>query len=248
VRRALAISVILLAMIALAACGKDAVTKGDAASSTTIGGAATATAPSTTATPEIPPRSARDGCKAVAAPVPAANPTVARPTEKLDRKRRYVATLRTNCGTIRIALDVRHAPKTTSSFAGLVSERYYDGLTFHRISKPLGKDFVVQGGDPLLTGNGGPGYSVVEPPPTGTEYLRGAVAMAKTENEPPGTSGSQFFIVTGKDSKLPPEYALLGRVVGSTKAVRRIARLTTDPVSEMPLDPVVIKSIRVRRE
>ena len=126
-------------------------------------------------------------------------------------------------------------------------EHYFDGLTFHRIAKPAGKDFVIQGGDPLLTGNGGPGYSVVEPPSTGTQYLRGAVAMAKTDNEPPGTSGSQFFIVTAKDSKLPPEYALLGRVIGSTKAVRRIARLTTDPISEMPLDPVVIKRARLSR-
>jgi peptidyl-prolyl cis-trans isomerase B (cyclophilin B) len=249
VRRALAISVILLAMIALAACGKDPVSKAGG-SSTTGAGAATATVPTATtdAASAIVPRSARDGCKAVPAPLPSEDPTVARPTKRLSRKRRYVATLRTNCGTIRIALDVRHAPKTTSSFAGLAGEHYYDGLTFHRIAKPLGRDFVVQGGDPLLTGNGGPGYSVVEPPPTGTQYRRGAVAMAKTESEPPGTSGSQFFIVTAKDSKLPPEYAIVGRVVGSTKAVRRIARLTTDPVSEMPLDPVVIKSIRVRRE
>ncbi len=237
---------ILLATIALAACGKDGVSKDDATAATTGGGAG-ATSPATGTTPEIPPRSARDGCKAVAAPVPSASPTVARPTQKLNRKRRYVAILRTNCGTIRIALDVRRAPKTTSSFAGLVRDRYFDGLTFHRIAKPAGKDFVIQGGDPLLTGNGGPGYSVVEPPSAGTRYLRGAVAMAKTDNEPPGTSGSQFFIVTAKDSRLPPEYALLGRVVGSTTAVRRIARLSTDPVSEMPLDPVVIKSVRIRR-
>jgi len=247
VRRALAISVILLATIALVACGKDGVGKGDAASSTPDDGAATTTPSGTTATPEIPPRSARDGCKAVPAPVPSANPTVARPTEKLSRTRRHVAILETNCGTIRVMLDVRRAPKTTSSFAGLVRDHFFDGLTFHRIAKPAGEDFVIQGGDPLLTGNGGPGYSVVEPPPTGTEYLRGAVVMAKTENEPPGTSGSQFFIVTAKDSRLPPEYALLGRVVGSTKAVRRIARLTTDPVSEMPLDPVVIERVRLSR-
>lgn len=239
-RRALVISVILLATIVLAACGKDSPGKGDA-SATGAGTTATAT------TPAVAPRSAHDGCKAVPPPVPSTHPTVARSKVKLSRKRRYVATLKTNCGTIRIALDVRHAPKTTSSFAGLVRRHYYDGLNFHRISKPAGKDFVIQGGDPELTGNGGPGYSVVEPPPTSTQYLRGAVAMAKTENEPPGSSGSQFFIVTAKDSKLPPEYALLGHVTGSTKAVRRIARLATDPVSEMPLDPVVIETVRIHR-
>jgi peptidyl-prolyl cis-trans isomerase B (cyclophilin B) len=249
VRRALAISVILLATIVLAACGKDAPGKGVAKATTSANDktATTATTPRNDAE-AIVPRSARDGCKAIPAPMPSAQPTVERSTVRLSRKRRYVATLKTNCGTIRIALDVKRAPKTTSSFAGLVRRHYYDGLTFHRISKPAGKDFVIQGGSPDLTGNGGPGYSVLEPPPTSTQYRRGAVAMAKTENEPPGTSGSQFFIVTAKDSKLPPEYAIVGRVVGSTKAVRRIARLETDPVSEMPLDPVVIKSARIRRE
>ncbi len=245
-RRAIAIGVILLAMIALAACGKQGSGKGLSNASSSADD--TTVAKTTTVTPAIAPRSARDGCEAVPAPVPRADPTVERPTAKLSRKRRYIAVLRTNCGEIRIALDVRHAPKTTSSFAGLVRRHYYDGLTFHRISKPAGKDFVIQGGDPLLTGNGGPGYSVVEPPPTKTQYLRGAVAMAKTPDEPPGTSGSQFFIVTGRDAKLPPEYALVGHIVGSTKAVRRIARLATDPVSEMPLDAVVIASISIRRE
>lgn len=238
-RRAIATSVILLALAFAAGCGKDASKHGSTA-------AAASAATATTASSEIVPRSAHDGCKAVAAPSPSTHPSVPRSHRRLDPKRRYVAVVRTNCGTIRIALDVRRAPKTTASFAGLARRRYYDDLTFHRVSRPAGHDFVIQGGDPELTGNGGPGYTVVEPPPTSTRYLRGAVAMAKAESQPPGSSGSQFFIVTARDSKLPPEYALLGHVVGSTAAVRRIARLATDPVSEMPLDPVVIESIRLQ--
>jgi cyclophilin family peptidyl-prolyl cis-trans isomerase len=240
VRRATVLIVILLAALALVACGKDSPLDDQA------GPVKEPDSTVATNTTTIPPRSAHDGCEAVAAPTPPATaPVATRSRRRLSPKRRHVATLVTNCGTIRILLDVKRAPKTTASFAGLARSGFYDGLTFHRIAKPGGNDYVIQGGDPLGTGNGGPGYSVVEKPPKGTRYSRGVVAMAKTPDEAPGTSGSQFFIVTAPDTPLPPEYALLGRVLGDTSAVRRIAALTTDPVSEMPLDPVVIASIRI---
>jgi peptidyl-prolyl cis-trans isomerase B (cyclophilin B) len=163
----------------------------------------------------------------------------------LSRKRDYIATIRTNCGTIRILLDVRRAPKTTASFAGLVRSKFFDGLSFHRVAKPGGNDFVIQGGDPQGNGEGGPGYTVVEAPPRGTRYRRYDVAMAKAQTERPGTSGSQFFIVTGRDPGLEPVYAILGRVVGDKSAVRRIAAVPTDPQFEVPLDPVVMSSVRI---
>ncbi len=242
-RRATVLIVILLAVLVLAACGKDAPLA-----------ESTATAPppvettATTATTSIPPRSARDGCEAAAAPEPKTSATAAELSKrKLSRKRTYVAVLDTNCGTIRIQLAVLRAPKTTSSFAGLVRNGFYDGLTFHRIAKPGGNDYVIQGGDPLLTGNGGPSYSVVEKPAKKTRYVKGVVAMAKTAEDAPGTSGSQFFIVTADVAPLPPDYAVLGRVVGGDTVVRRIARLATDPATEMPIDPVVIKTIRIER-
>lgn len=244
--RATVLSVILPALVLLAGCGKEEGPLGVAEPATT---AAVTTATSTTsATTAAAPRRAKDGCKAVAAPVPPANPTARRrPREKLSTKSTYTAVLRTNCGTIRVLLAVRRAPKTTSSFAGLVRNGFYDGLTFHRIAKPGGNDYVIQGGDPGGDGNGGPGYSVVEKPRKDTTYEKGIVAMAKTATDLPGTSGSQFFIVTAEEAPLPPEYALLGRVIGSDIAVRRIARLETDPVTEMPLDPVVIQSATIRR-
>jgi peptidyl-prolyl cis-trans isomerase B (cyclophilin B) len=148
-------------------------------------------------------------------------------------------------GTIRIRLDVRRAPKTTASFAGLVRSTFFDGLSFHRVARPGGNDFVIQGGDPRGNGDGGPGYTVLEAPPRGTRYRRYDVAMAKTQTEPPGTSGSQFFIVTGRDPGLEPVYAILGRVVGDKSAVRRIAAVPTDPTFEVPLDPVVMSSVRI---
>jgi cyclophilin family peptidyl-prolyl cis-trans isomerase len=69
--------------------------------------------------------------------------------------------------------------------------------------------------------------------------------MAKSPTQPPGTSGSQFFIVTARDSGLPPEYAVLGRVIGDKRAVKRIAAVPTDPGAEAPLDAVVMSSVRI---
>jgi peptidyl-prolyl cis-trans isomerase B (cyclophilin B) len=243
VRRANVLIVILLASLALAlvACGKDD-SAGDAAA--TAATTTTAATPATTSQ-AVPPRSSDDGCRAVAPATPGADSSRRRPRQRLSRKRDYIATIRTNCGTIRIRLDVRRAPKTTASFAGLARSRFFDGLSFHRIAKPGGNDFVVQGGDPLGTGEGGPGYLVVEKPPRKTRYRRYTVAMAKSPTQPPGASGSQFFIVTGADAGLKPEYAILGEVVGDKRAVKRIAAVPTDPGLEAPLDPVVMSSVRV---
>ena len=236
--RAVVLVAILLAAFVLVACGKE--DPRSAASRTTE------PATSATTTPEVKPRRARDGCKAVPVPEPAAKPNRRRSTRKLSTKRTHTVVMRTNCGTIRIRLDVKTAPKTTASFAGLARNGFYDGLTFHRIAKPGGNDYVIQGGDPLGTGNGGPGYTVIEKPPGDTRYRRYDVGMAKAEGERQGTSGSQFFIVTAAEAPLPPDYAILGRVTSGKKVVRRIAKLATDPATEMPLDPVVIRSVRVK--
>ncbi len=146
--------------------------------------------------------------------------------------------LETNCGTIAIRLATWRAPKTTSSVAGLVRRGFYDGLTFHRVAR----GFVIQGGDPDGTGTGGPGYSIVERPPKRLAYTRGIVGMAKTVNEPDGTSGSQFFIVTARDAMLPPQYALLGRVRAGMDTVDRIEAVGVRhrPADGPPRRPVVI--------
>lgn len=176
-------------------------------------------------------------CRSVRAPVPRGAQNVRKPTLKLDPTRRYVVDLTTNCGAIQIQLDVRQAPLTTASFAYLVRRGFYNDLTFHRVAA----GFVIQGGDPNGDGSGGPGYKVVEPPPTHMHYTLGTVAMAKTGSDPPGTSGSQFFIVTAADAPLPAQYALVGNVVGSFAGVERISKLPTDPPQDgTPKTPVVI--------
>jgi len=171
---------------------------------------------------------------------------LARPKTSLSPNKPATLVLNTNCGEIDIALDVKRAPRTASSVAYLVRKGFYDGLSFHRIAKlPTGSDFVIQGGDPTGTGNGGPGYSVREKPPAGLRYSRGVVAMAKTEIEPAGTSGSQFFIVTAEDAGLPTEYALLGKVSKGGDVVSKIAAVPTDS-TEHPTQPVVIQSAKIR--
>ena len=159
----------------------------------------------------------------------------------LDPDKDYVLRLETSCGDIDITLDVEESPKTTNSIAFLARSRFFDGLFFHRISESVS---VIQGGDPRGEGGGGPGYDVVEPPPDDFTYAKGVVAMAKTEADPPGTSGSQFFIVYGEGaSELPPEYAVLGEVSKGMDVVERISKLSNP--DETPKEYVYIERASV---
>jgi peptidyl-prolyl cis-trans isomerase B (cyclophilin B) len=154
----------------------------------------------------------------------------------LDPSKTHTVTLETNQGTFAFDLDVKDSPNTTASFAALVKKGFFDGLTFHRIVP----GFVIQGGDPNGDGTGGPGYTTVDTPPSDAKYTKGVVAMAKAGAQPPGTSGSQFFVVTGADIGLPPDYALLGHVSSGMAVVDRIGRLG-DPATEQPTKRVVIE-------
>jgi peptidyl-prolyl cis-trans isomerase B (cyclophilin B) len=195
-------------------------------------------APAATSTPGP---AAAAGCEQVEAPEPKGEQNLPKPKERLERGTTYVATVSTNCGDFEITLDPRNAPRTGGSFKALADERFYDGTTFHRIAS----GFVIQGGDPQGTGSGGPGYSIVEAPPPDLAYENGVVAMAKTATEEPGTSGSQFFVVTAEDAQLQPDYALLGRVTSGMDVVEKIAAVETDPSTEQPIDPVVMESVSV---
>ena len=94
---------------------------------------------------------------------------------------------------------------------------------------------------------GGPGYSTVDAPPQDTQYKKGLVAMAKTQAEPAGTSGSQFFVVTGADVGLPPDYAVLGNVTDGIDVVEEIGKLgdPSDP-SGTPTEPVKINKMELQ--
>ena len=243
-RRPLALLAVLVLAAIVAGCGggddkKKTATKAEQKTSTTATQQKTATTPS------------RPGglthCVKVAEPRPKAAKKLPRPTLKLDSGKTYEAVLDTSCGRFTITLDVKRAPKTGASFVYLSKRGFYDNTIFHRIVP----GFVIQGGDPRGTGQGGPGYSVVEPPPSDIKYTKGVVAMAKTEIEDPGTSGSQFYIVTADDAQLPADYALLGKVTAGQDVVDRIAVVRTDATNpdpakqERPIDPVVLRTVTI---
>jgi cyclophilin family peptidyl-prolyl cis-trans isomerase len=182
--------------------------------------------------------SSAGGCKKVAAPEPKTVSFKA-PKQVLNQGEEATAVVETSCGTFEIALDTKRAPKTANSFAFLAEEGFYDDLTFHRVAP----GFVIQGGDPEGTGTGGPGYSVDEKPPANLAYTKGIVAMAKSSAEPPGRSGSQFYVVTAPDAGLPPEYALVGKVSKGYDVVEKIDALGTP--EEKPKQTVLIESMTI---
>jgi peptidyl-prolyl cis-trans isomerase B (cyclophilin B) len=149
----------------------------------------------------------------------------------------------TNKGAFTFDLATDISPCTTAAFAGLVQKGFFDGLTFHRIVP----GFVIQGGDPLGNGMGGPGYTTVDAPPQDTSYDKGLVAMAKAGNEPAGTSGSQFFVVSDDGVQLPPDYAVLGRVTDGINVVEKIGELgnANDP-SGAPTERVEIDKMELK--
>ena len=214
--RVAAIAVVTLALVA-AGCG------GGSSSSTS---AATETAETVS------------GCESVEAPAPRDAGGATAPKERLDPERTWTLTFDTSCGTFVVTLDLDSAPATAASLVSLAQSGFYDDTVFHRIVP----GFVIQGGDPTQTGTGGPGYSTVDAPASGATYTKGVVAMAKTEDEPPGTAGSQFFVVTGDDVGLPPDYAVAGTVTDGLDVVERIGALG-DPATEQPLQPVVVRSV-----
>jgi peptidyl-prolyl cis-trans isomerase B (cyclophilin B) len=165
----------------------------------------------------------------------------ARPKAKLDPKKTYRLVFQTNCGTFTVTLNQKLAPNTTASLVSLARRGFFTDTFFHRIVP----GFVIQGGDPTGSGTGGPGYKTVDRPPKNAKYTRGVMAMAKGGAEPPGTSGSQFFVVTSADAGLPAEYAIVGTVTKGLDVVDRIGKLG-NPSTEQPTEAVVIRRVRVQ--
>jgi cyclophilin family peptidyl-prolyl cis-trans isomerase len=179
------------------------------------------------------------GCESVEAPAAKEDGGQEAPSDELDGGKTYRLVVETNCGAFVITLDQEQSPKTAASLVALAENGFFDGLTFHRIVP----GFVIQGGDPTGTGSGGPGYSTVDTPPSDARYTHGVVAMAKTAAEAPGTSGSQFFVVTGDDVGLPPEYAIVGEVTEGIDVIDLIGEQGGQ--DELPVQPIVIERVTV---
>jgi cyclophilin family peptidyl-prolyl cis-trans isomerase len=155
----------------------------------------------------------------------------------IDPAKNYSATMVTSKGTMELVLDAAAAPVTVNSFVFLARWHYYDGIVFHRVIP----GFVLQGGDPTGTGAGGPGYRFDDELPKPGRYELGSLAMA---NAGPNTNGSQFFVISGPDGmRLPPLYALFGKVVKGLEVVQAINDIGT--ASGRPNEQVVIESVTI---
>ncbi len=169
------------------------------------------------------------------------------PPMAIDPAKTYTATLETSKGTIVVKLAPAEARTTVNSFVFLARNRFYDGLTFHRVVT----DFVIQGGDPEGNGRGGPGYTFADELPK-SAYTIGDLAMA---NSGPNTNGSQFFIITGNaGAQLPPSYSRFGHVTAGLKVAKAIEGLAnpdappTDPTAQTPTETVTITSVTITEQ
>jgi peptidyl-prolyl cis-trans isomerase B (cyclophilin B) len=138
------------------------------------------------------------------------------PAMTIDTAKTYLATVETNRGTIAIAFEPKHAPKTVNNFVFLAREGFFDGVAFHRVIA----GFVVQGGDPTGTGRGGPGYRF-EDEVVGNPLKHGACVLSMA-NAGPGTNGSQFFITLAPQPHLDGRHTVFGAVTEGKDVVMAI--------------------------
>ena len=172
-------------------------------------------------------------------------------TEKNDYKEeleRPTAVFETSLGTFEAELYAKECPETVWNFINLAEGRqeterggnFYDGLTFHRIIQ----GFVIQGGCPLGTGTGGPGYQFKDEfDPSLRHDSEGVLSMA---NAGPGTNGSQFFITLDATPHLDNRHSVFGKVIKGVDVVKKIGAVKTDPMDK-PVEPAVMKKVTIGR-
>jgi peptidyl-prolyl cis-trans isomerase B (cyclophilin B) len=168
--------------------------------------------------------------------VTAVDPERAKELEPLKDGGDYSIEFQTTHGNFTVAIDEGLAPCNGASMLELAQDGFFDGIAFHRIVP----GFVIQAGQSTETPDGGPGYTTIDPPPADTKYTKGVVAMAKTELDPPGTGSSQFFVVTGQNVQLAPDYAPIGEVVDGIATVEKIGKLG-DETTQAPTEQIVIE-------
>ncbi|MBX7212668.1 MAG: peptidylprolyl isomerase [Thermoflexales bacterium] len=180
--------------------------------------------PTTAAVPApavVPTTAASNAPRPYAAIAPNKRTEIAKtpPAMTINVAKKYLATIKTSKGDIVVMLDPSAAPQTVNNFVTLAQNGFYDGLTFHRVEP----NFVIQGGDPLGTGTGGPGYNI--PPEIKLKHVDGAIAMARTSGPAATTpsSGSQFYITMGAQDYLDGNYTAFGQTIKGLDVVRKIA-------------------------
>jgi peptidyl-prolyl cis-trans isomerase A (cyclophilin A) len=172
-------------------------------------------------------------------------------TAKSDYKEdidRATAVFETNLGNFEVELYAKECPETVWNFINLAEGRqetdrggkFYDGLSFHRVIE----GFVIQGGCPLGTGTGGPGYSFADEFDASLKHDdAGMLSMA---NAGPGTNGSQFFITLAPTPHLDNRHSVFGKVVKGMDVVKQIGTTPTGP-GDRPIEKVVMQKVTIQR-
>jgi peptidyl-prolyl cis-trans isomerase A (cyclophilin A) len=263
----------ILLLLCLTACSSESQPPAESAPEAAANESAAETAPAgepapasetAPADPAAPAAATSESTPAVTAPKPAAPPATAKSTAKpADKtgatlKPGVYAHFETNMGNFTAELNEKEAPITVANFVGLASgtkewtdprsnqkvrKPYYDGLTFHRIID----GFMIQGGDPLGSGIGGPGFTIKDEYNNLKHDKPGVMAMARTSA--PDSAGSQFYITvaapTFLDGQRPP-YVIFGQVVEGLDVVLNIGKTPTGP-NDRPVKPVVINRVRIEK-
>jgi peptidyl-prolyl cis-trans isomerase A (cyclophilin A) len=164
------------------------------------------------------------------------------------------AIIKTSEGNITCELFTKEAPNTVANFVGLATgtkefkdlktdkmmkRPFYNGLIFHRVIS----GFMIQGGDPLGNGTGGPGYQFANENTNASFNKPGVLAMA---NAGPNTNGSQFFITVEPTPSLEGSYNVFGQVISGQDVADKISKVPTDP-QDRPITPIVIESITIQK-
>jgi len=148
-----------------------------------------------------------------------------------------------NGDVIKIELYPDVAPNTVNNFISLINKGFYNGLTFHRVIR----GFMIQGGDPLGNGTGGPGYTIkgeftYNNFENNLKHKAGVISMARTQR--PDSAGSQFFIMHKDAPHLDGSYAAFGKVIEGMDVVNKIAETKTD-YNDKPLEPQIMTKVTV---
>lgn len=191
------------------------------------------------------------GCAPKADPTPTAAPEPTQTQAATEKPEQTAATTEPvkatmvikDFGTIELELYPDIAPQSVYNFCDLARKGFYDGLTFHRVIS----GFMIQGGDPLGTGTGGPGYSIkgefaLNGVENGLLHTRGVISMARAQSY--DSAGSQFFIMHQDVAQLDGQYAAFGKVTSGIEVVDAIAAVETG-AGDKPLEDVVIESVTI---
>lgn len=177
-------------------------------------------------------------------------------TKKTDKKvKDMIANFETSKGNFKIKLFADKAPKTVENFVGLaegtkewtdpksgkkVKKPFYDGLIFHRVIP----NFMIQGGDPMGNGTGGPGFQFADE--IAPELKHDKPGMLSMANAGPNTNGSQFFVTVAKTPWLDGKHAVFGEVIEGMDVVMEISKAKSS--QDRPVEPITIKSVKIEKK